>query len=108
MRAIPAPGAGAQPRSWFDKLNEWARAEGAPGLGYITLEEEGGKVVGRGPIAKFIPAAAIEQIATRAACKAGDAVFFAADKAPARSSNRLTPHDGTHAISVPRLASAVG
>jgi aspartyl-tRNA synthetase len=80
VRAVPAPGAASQARSWFDKLNDWARSEGAAGLGYITLEEEGGKVVGKGPIAKFIPAGAIEQIATRAGCKAGDAVFFVADK----------------------------
>jgi aspartyl-tRNA synthetase len=39
VRAIPAPGAAAQPRSFFDKLNDWARGEGAPGLGYIVLEE---------------------------------------------------------------------
>ncbi len=25
VRAIPAPGAGAQPRSFFDKLNDWAQ-----------------------------------------------------------------------------------
>ncbi len=39
VRAIPAPGAAAQPRSFFDKLNDWARSEGAAGLGYIILEE---------------------------------------------------------------------
>ncbi|MEA2758422.1 MAG: aspartyl-tRNA synthetase, partial [Methylobacteriaceae bacterium] len=39
VRAIPAPGAAAQARSFFDKLNDWARGEGAPGLGYIVLEE---------------------------------------------------------------------
>src|SRR5271166_1148197 len=27
VRAIPAPGAAKQPRSFFDKLNEWARSE---------------------------------------------------------------------------------
>lgn len=80
VRAIPAPGASAQPRSWFDKLNDWARGEGSAGLGYIVLEEGNGVVVGKGPIAKFIPPEAIRKIATRAACKAGDAVFFTADK----------------------------
>src|SRR5262252_6262806 len=51
VRAIPAPGAAVQPRSWFDKLNDWARQDmGAPGLGYVVFEAEGGK----GPIAKFI------------------------------------------------------
>ncbi len=48
VRAIPAPGAGANPRSFFDKLNEWARAEGAGGLGYITFSDAGPQ----GPIAK--------------------------------------------------------
>ena len=36
VRAIPAPGAASQPRSFFDKLNDWAKAEGAGGLGYIV------------------------------------------------------------------------
>jgi aspartyl-tRNA synthetase len=77
VRAIPAPGAAAQPRSFFDKLNEWARADmGAPGLGYIVFDADGG----RGPIAKFIPADVQERIAAKAGIKAGDAVFFAADK----------------------------
>src|ERR1700761_2251118 len=80
VRGIPAPGAATQPRSFFDKLNEWARSEGAPGLGYIILEEEGGVLTGKGPIAKFIPPAAIAEMAELAKVKAGDALFFAADK----------------------------
>ena len=80
VRAIPAPGAASQPRSFFDKLNEWARSEGAPGLGYIVLEDEGGSLAGKGPIAKFIPPAAIAEMASLAKVKAGDALFFAADK----------------------------
>ena len=78
VRAIPAPGAGAQPRSFFDKLNDWARSEGAPGLGYVIFEEEHGALVGKGPIAKFIPAEAQAAIAAKAGVKAGDAVFFSA------------------------------
>jgi aspartyl-tRNA synthetase len=78
VRAIPAPGAASQPRSFFDKLNEWARTEGAAGLGYIILEEEGGTLAGKGPIAKFIPAEVQAAIAEKARCKAGDAVFFSA------------------------------
>ena len=60
VRAIPAPGAGAQPRSFFDKLNDWARGEGAPGLGYVIFEGEGDALTGKGPIAKFIPDAGAE------------------------------------------------
>ncbi len=78
VRAIPAPGAASQPRSFFDKLNDWARSEGAPGLGYVIFDEENGALVGKGPIAKFIPADVQAAIATKAGVKAGDAVFFSA------------------------------
>ncbi|HEX8166585.1 MAG TPA: aspartate--tRNA ligase [Beijerinckiaceae bacterium] len=78
VRAIPAPGAAAQPRSFFDKLNEWARSEGAAGLGYVVFEDEGGQLSGKGPIAKFIPVSVQAEIAKRAGVKAEDAVFFAA------------------------------
>lgn len=80
VRGIPAPGAASQPRSFFDKLNDWARSEGAPGLGYVVLEEEGGVLTGKGPIAKFIPSAALAEMAKLANVQAGDALFFAADK----------------------------
>jgi aspartyl-tRNA synthetase len=108
VRAIPGPGAGSQPRSFFDKLNEWARGEGAAGLGYIILEnqtiETSGSVAeavadamekhgaadradlkhleflqGRGPIAKNIPVEAVRELAKRCGAKAGDALFFSAD-----------------------------
>jgi aspartyl-tRNA synthetase len=80
VRAIPAPGAASQPRSFFDKLNDWARNEmGAKGLGYIVFEEEGGKLAGKGPIAKFIPEAALDALAEASGVKAGDALFFSAD-----------------------------
>jgi aspartyl-tRNA synthetase len=78
VRAIPAPGAASQPRSFFDKLNDWARSEGAAGLGYILLEEEAGRLVAKGPIAKFIPAEVQVLIAACAGTKAGDAIFFSA------------------------------
>jgi len=74
VRAIPAPGCGAHPRSFFDKLNEWARAEGAGGLGYIQFDAEGAK----GPIAKNLEPARAEAIRLAVGAKAGDAGFFAA------------------------------
>jgi aspartyl-tRNA synthetase len=80
VRAIPAPGAATQPRSFFDKLNEWARGEGAPGLGYIIFDGEGDNLAGKGPIAKFLSAEAQRALAAKAGVKAGDAVFFACDK----------------------------
>jgi len=76
VRAIPAPGAAAKPRSFFDKLNEWAREQGAPGLGYIAFAEGGAK----GPIAKNLDAGRIAAIRAAAGVGDGDAVFFACDK----------------------------
>jgi aspartyl-tRNA synthetase len=76
VRAIPAPGAAAHPRSFFDKLNEWARDEGAGGLGYIVYEAAGP----RGPIARNLEAGRAEAIRIACGLEAGDAVFFAAGK----------------------------
>ena len=79
VRAIPAPGAGTQPRSFFDKLNDWARGEGAPGLGYVIFEGDGAGLAGKGPIAKFLPPDVQQAIAAKAGLTSGDAVFFACD-----------------------------
>src|SRR5262249_16884917 len=76
VRAVPAPGAGTQPRSFFDKLNEWARAQGQGGLGYIIYDADGPE----GPIARNLEPERAEAI--RAACglAPGDAVFFVGGK----------------------------
>ncbi len=79
-RAIPAPGAAAQARSFFDKMNDWARGEGAAGLGYVVFDADGNA---KGPIAKNLDAARLERIRALAGLKDGDAVFFACDKVPA-------------------------
>ena len=76
VRAVPAPGAGARPRSFFDKLNDWARAEGAAGLGYIIFEDGTGK----GPIAKNLEPERVQGIKEATGLGDGDAVFFACDK----------------------------
>jgi aspartyl-tRNA synthetase len=77
VRAIPARGAAAQPRSWYDKLNDWARTDmGAPGLGYLVFEADGGK----GAIAKFIPPEVQARLMAKAGVQTGDALFFAAGK----------------------------
>ncbi|HZB90246.1 MAG TPA: aspartate--tRNA ligase [Stellaceae bacterium] len=76
VRAIAVPGAAAQPRSFFDRLNDWARGEGAPGLGYIVFAEGAAK----GPIAKFLDEGRLERLKTVAGLKDGDAVFFVCDQ----------------------------
>jgi len=76
VRAIPAPGAAARPRSFFDKLNDWARSEGAGGLAYVIFADGQAK----GPIAKLLDSDRIAAIKGAAGVAAGDAVFFACDK----------------------------
>jgi aspartyl-tRNA synthetase len=80
VRAIRVPGVATKPRSFFDKLNDWARELGAPGLGYIIVEGDAGK----GPIAKFVPPAALAALIEKAGLQSGDAIFFVCDqKGPA-------------------------
>ncbi|MEK7661192.1 MAG: aspartate--tRNA ligase [Pseudomonadota bacterium] len=76
VRAIPAPKSAEKPRSFFDKLNDWARKEmQAAGLGYITFADREAK----GPIAKFIPDEAMARLKSLAGVGDGDSVFFACD-----------------------------
>ncbi|KAF0185371.1 MAG: aspartyl-tRNA synthetase [Hyphomonadaceae bacterium] len=76
VRAIPAPKSADKPRSFFDKLNDWARKEmQAAGLGYITFADGEAK----GPIAKFIPDEAMARLKSLAGVGDGDSVFFACD-----------------------------
>ncbi|HYD69382.1 aspartate--tRNA ligase [Azospirillum sp.] len=76
VRAIRAPKVSDRPRSFFDKLNDWAKELGAPGLGYIIFEAGGGK----GPIAKFVPEAAQAALRELVGLEDGDAVFFVCDQ----------------------------
>jgi aspartyl-tRNA synthetase len=76
VRAIRAPGAADRPRSFFDKMNEWAREQGAGGLGYIQFAADGAK----GPIAKNLEPARVDQIRAQTAAQDGDAVFFVTDQ----------------------------
>ena len=86
--AIPAPGGGQ--RTFADRMNSWAQAEGQPGLGYIlyfdrakdeTIQQQtpGATGVGaRGPIANNIGPERAEAIRVQLGLNAGDAAFFAA------------------------------
>jgi aspartyl-tRNA synthetase len=76
VRAIPVKDLAGQPRSFFDKLVDFAQGIGSKGLAYLVYSADGVK----GPIAKFLSPEHLE--ALRAACDAqpGDAVFFVCDK----------------------------
>ena len=61
VKAIPLSSTDTKPRSFFDNLNNWAISEGANGMAYINFEKKDGKVLGKGPIAKFFSDKAISE-----------------------------------------------
>jgi aspartyl-tRNA synthetase len=79
VRGLRAPQAAGQPRSFFDRLQAWAREQGAPGLGYVLLAEGGL----RGPIGKFIDGDRLARLQALTDAVEGDAVFFVCDSRPA-------------------------
>ena len=83
VRAVPGPGAVARPRSFFDKLDAWAKEQGAPGLGYVALAADG---AARGPIAKFLDADRLAALRAATGTGPGDVVFFVCDKPEAADS----------------------
>ncbi len=78
IRAIPAPKCANQPRSFFDKMIEFAQSNGAKGLAYINFDENG---EAKGPIAKFLSAEKLAELKQTANLQNGDAVFFSCGKA---------------------------
>jgi len=80
VRAIPAPNTSTKPRSFFDGYNNWAKEEGAKGLGYILFEKNKDKLIGKGPLGKFFSEQAINELAKICKIKESDAVFFSSDQ----------------------------
>ena len=72
--AIPAPGGGS--RAFCDRMNDWAKGEGQPGLAYIFWRE--GEEGGAGPVAKNLGPERTEALRRQMDMKVGDAMFFAA------------------------------
>ncbi len=85
VRAIPAPNTADKPRSFFDKLGEYAVSElGLGGLGYIVFGDEA-----KGPVAKKLDAARIDALRQIAGDNA--TLFFVCDQkdAAARAAGKL-------------------
>ncbi len=75
VKGIKAPSSSKKPRSWFDKLNDWARDNGQKGLGYIIYEQN--KFLG--PIANNLKDENLEKLKLTFEIKDGDSVFFISD-----------------------------
>ncbi|MBN1687100.1 MAG: aspartate--tRNA ligase [Spirochaetales bacterium] len=75
VRAIPVRSISGQPRSFFDRLVEFAQSLGAKGLAYLVFSDSEIK----GPIGKFISDDKMGAIRERCAVQSGDVVFFVCD-----------------------------
>jgi aspartyl-tRNA synthetase len=73
---IPAPKGGN--RAFCDRMNEWAKGEGQPGLGYIFWRE--GEEGGAGPVARNLGPQRTGALRLQLGLGVGDAVFFVAGK----------------------------
>ncbi|MFJ5915953.1 aspartate--tRNA ligase [Streptomyces ardesiacus] len=75
VRALPVPDVAAQPRKFFDQLGDYAVAQGAKGLAWVRVGEDG-KLTG--PIAKFLTEENVAELTKRLSLAPGHAVFFGA------------------------------
>ena len=78
------PGGATISRSEIDAYTEYLRGLGAKGLAWIKVNELGKGAEGlQSPIVKFFPLPVMEEVLSRTKAKAGDIIFFGADKAEA-------------------------
>ena len=80
-KAIPVKNTSSKPRSFFDNLNNWAIAEGASGMAYITFEKSKNKIIGKGPISKFFSEKAILELIKTCKISEQDSIFFVCNEA---------------------------
>ena len=75
VKAMVVSGIADKPRSFFDKLDAYAKAEGMGGIAYIALAEAGAK-----GIAKMLSAEKMAELQNKFGVKNGDAVIFMVGK----------------------------
>ena len=75
--AIPAPDTKDHPRTFFDKLNSWAKSEGQGGMGYVQFINKEGK----GPIANNLDKERLEKFLQIEGVNGNSSIFFLCGKA---------------------------
>ena len=79
VRCIVTKNTKDKPRSFFDNLDKWAKAQGASGLAYFTIEKDK-EILAKGPIGKFFSKEALEEIMKITQAQVGDSIFLACNK----------------------------
>ena len=77
VRGIKVDNIGDKSNSWFNELVDYASSIGMPGIGYITLMEDGSF---KGPIDKFLNEEDRKSLIEKAELKTNSVLFFIADK----------------------------
>ncbi|MBE9498354.1 MULTISPECIES: aspartate--tRNA ligase [Streptomyces] len=75
VRALAVPDTAAQPRRFFDSLGDFAVEQGAKGLAWVRVGEDGSLA---GPIAKFLTEDDVKALTDTLGLVPGHAVFFGA------------------------------
>ena len=79
VRAIITKNTKDKPRSFFDNIDKWAKEQGASGLAYFTLVQDGG-IKGKGPVGKFFSEDSLNEIMKNCNAEIGDSIFLACGK----------------------------
>ena len=77
IKVIVVDGIGNKSNSWFNEVVEYASSIGMPGIGYITLMEDGSL---KGPIDKFLSEDERNSLIKEFDMKTGSVMFFIANK----------------------------
>jgi aspartyl-tRNA synthetase len=72
VRALPVKGGAAQPRSFFDRMLEFAQSIGSQGLAYLVW----GETEVKGPIAKYLKPEKLDMLKKETGAANGDVTFF--------------------------------
>jgi len=81
VRSLRVPQGGQQTRSFWDRLEERAKNDGAAGLAWLLAEADG---TFKGPIAKFLDADTVATLRSRLEVTPGDAIILIADAVTAK------------------------
>ena len=81
IKAIVTKKTNTKPRSFFDKIDKWAKDQGWNGLAYFSIEEESDNtLVAKGPIGKFFSKDSLKEIIKITSAEVGDSIFMSCSK----------------------------
>ena len=81
IKAILTKKTNTKPRSFFDKIDKWAKDQGWNGLAYFSIEEDSDKtLIAKGPVGKFFSKDSLKEIIKITSAEVGDSIFMSCSK----------------------------